>query len=173
MRDRESHAEAGDSASAPPTPRPRKSWRDRIMHASFVLTRPMTLGVRGVALDGEGRVLLVKHGYTPGWHFPGGGVEPGETCEQALLREMEEEASVALEPPLRLHGLFHNSHVSPRDHVAVYVARRFRVLGERAPDREILAARFFALEALPEDATRATRARLAEILEGRPLSPTW
>ena len=140
---------------------------------SFVLTRPMTLGVRGVALDGEGRVLLVKHGYTPGWHFPGGGVEPGETCEQAVAREIEEEACVTVEPPLALHGLFHNSRVSRRDHVAVYVARRFRVVGERRPDREIVAARFFPLDALPEDTTRATRARLAEILDGRPLSSTW
>jgi ADP-ribose pyrophosphatase YjhB (NUDIX family) len=156
------------------TPRPsRKRLRDRVMHVAFLLTRPMTLGVRGVAFDAENRVLLVKHGYTPGWHFPGGGVEPGETCEHALAREMEEEACVVLEPPLRLHGLFHNVNMSPRDHVAVYVARQFRVTGERQPDGEILAARFFALDALPEETTRATRARLAEILDGRPLSPTW
>lgn len=149
-----------------------KRWRDRLMHAAFLVMRPMTLGVRGVALD-EGRVLLVKHGYLPGWHFPGGGVEPGETCEQALLREMQEEACLVVEGPLQLHGLFQNINMSRRDHVAVYVARRFRVIGERMPDREILAARFFALDALPEDATRATRARLAEILGRAPLSPTW
>jgi ADP-ribose pyrophosphatase YjhB (NUDIX family) len=161
------------TAPAAVSPRPRKRWRDRIMHASFLLLRPMTLGVRGVAFDEEGRVLLVKHGYTPGWHFPGGGVERGETCEQALTREMAEEACVALEPPLQLHGLFHNINMSPRDHVAVYVARRFRVTGERKPDGEILAARFFTPEALPEDTTRGTRARLAEILGRHPLSPTW
>jgi ADP-ribose pyrophosphatase YjhB (NUDIX family) len=150
-----------------------KRLRDRLMHASFLLMRPMTLGVRGVALDEAGRVLLVKHGYIAGWHFPGGGVEPGETCEHALAREMEEEACLVVEPPLQLHGLFHNANMSPRDHVAVYVARRFRITGERKPDREIVAARFFALDALPGDATRATRARLAEILGGGPLSPTW
>jgi len=149
-----------------------KRWRDRIMHAAFLALRPMTLGVRGVALD-EGRVLLVKHGYLPGWHFPGGGVEAGESCEQALLREMEEEACLVVEGPLQLHGLFQNIHMTRRDHVAVYVARRFRLTGERKPDREIVAARFFPLDALPEDATRATRARLAEILGAAPLSPTW
>jgi ADP-ribose pyrophosphatase YjhB (NUDIX family) len=38
----------------------------------------MTLGVRGVATDGEGRVLLVKHTYViAGWWLPGGGVEQG------------------------------------------------------------------------------------------------
>jgi ADP-ribose pyrophosphatase YjhB (NUDIX family) len=150
-----------------------RSLKQRLMFGYFLLTRPMTLGVRGVAFDADNRVLLVKHSYVPGWHFPGGGVEPGETCEKSLAREMEEEACVTVDGPMTLHGLFHNVNQSPRDHVAVYVTRRFRVLGERAPDREILAARFFALDALPEDATRATRARLAEILEGRPLSPTW
>ena len=149
-----------------------KRWRDRIMHTAFLVMRPMTLGVRGVALD-EGRVLLVKHSYLPGWHFPGGGVEPGETCEQALAREMEEEACLVMEGPLHLHGLFQNINMSRRDHVAVYVARRFRITGERKPDREIVAARFFPLDALPEDATWATRARLAEILGSAPLSPTW
>jgi ADP-ribose pyrophosphatase YjhB (NUDIX family) len=156
-----------------PVPKRRKRWRDRIMHGLFVLMRPMTLGVRGVAFDAEGRVLLVKHSYTPGWHFPGGGVEPGETCEHALAREMAEEACVELEPPLRLHGLFHNVNTSRRDHVAVYVVPAFRVTGERKPDREIVAARFFALDALPDGTTRATQARLAEILDGRALSPTW
>ena len=156
-----------------PRPRGAKRLRDRVMHAAFLLMRPMTLGVRGVALDAENRVLLVRHGYTPGWHFPGGGVEPGETCEHALAREMAEEACVVVEPPLRLHGLFQNINMSRRDHVAVYVVRRFRVTGERKPDREIQEARFFALDALPPDATRATRARLAEILDAAPLSPTW
>jgi ADP-ribose pyrophosphatase YjhB (NUDIX family) len=156
-----------------PLAQKRKRWRDRLMHAGFLLLRPMTLGVRGVAFDADGRVMLVKHGYIAGWHLPGGGVERGETCEQALTREMAEEACLALEPPLALHGLFHNINMSPRDHVAVYVARNFRVSGQRLPDGEIQAAQFFAPDALPPDATRATRARLAEILEGRPLSPTW
>ena len=143
------------------------------MHGAFLLLRPMTLGVRGIAIDGDGRVLLVKHGYIKGWHFPGGGVERGETCEQALAREMAEEACLKVVPPMQLHGLFHNINMSPRDHVAVYVTRTFRVTGVRQPDREILEARFFAPDALPQDATRATRARLSEILHGHPLSPTW
>jgi ADP-ribose pyrophosphatase YjhB (NUDIX family) len=157
--------------------RPRRSLSERItsrlMHLSFLATRPMTLGVRGIAVDAAGAVLLVKHSYVAGWHLPGGGVEAGETCETALARELQEEANVIVEAPAVLHGLFFNVHVSRRDHVAVYVVERFRVTGERAPDREILAARFFARDALPEDATRATRARLAEIFEGRPLSAIW
>ena len=79
------------------------------------MRRPMTLGVRAVVLDGAGAVLLVRHGYVSGWHFPGGGVEPGETCEQALTRELMEETRVAVEGPARLHGLvLQRPHFTPR-----------------------------------------------------------
>ncbi len=147
--------------------------RTRIAHFVFLLARPLTLGVRAVVIDESGRVLLVKHSYVAGWHFPGGGVEIGESCESALARELAEEANIVLEGPPRLHGLFFNAHVSRRDHVAVYLAPAFRSLGERAPDREILEAKFFARDALPPDVTRATRARLAEIFEAAPISPHW
>jgi len=135
--------------------------------------RPMTLGVRGAVIDDAGRVLLVRHGYVSGWHFPGGGVEAGETCSQALARELEEEARIALIGPPVLHGLFFNAKPSRRDHVAVYVIRNFVVIGERPPDREIKEARFFPRSALPEGATAGTRARLAEILDAAPIRDHW
>ena len=145
----------------------------RLAHLWFLLARPMTLGVRGLVLDDAGQVMLVKHGYAPGWQLPGGGVEVGETFAAALERELAEEANIVLEGPPTLHGLFLNRPISRRDHVAVYVVRRFRVSGERVPDREIVAARFFSVASLPPDATRGTRSRLAEVLEGAPISPLW
>ena len=151
----------------------RERLTTRLAHLSFLATRPMTLGVRGAVIDGEGRILLVKHSYVAGWHMPGGGVEAGETCESALRRELAEEANVVLEGSPALHGLFFNAHVSRRDHVAVYVVRRFRVTGERAPDREILEARFFPSDALPLDVTRGTRVRLSEIFDGQPIVALW
>lgn len=151
----------------------RERIRTRIAHGIFLLRRPMTFGVRAVVLDGGGRVLLVRHGYVSGWHFPGGGVEPGETCEQALKRELMEETRVAIEGPARLHGLFFNGRISRRDHVAVYVVDRFRVTGEKAPDREIEEARFFPLAALPDGITRGTRERIAEICQGSERRTWW
>jgi ADP-ribose pyrophosphatase YjhB (NUDIX family) len=151
----------------------RTRLRSRIAHLGFLMTRPMTLGVRGVVIDGDERVLLVRHGYVSGWYFPGGGVEVGETCADALARELEEEARVALRGPPVLHGLFFNAKPSRRDHVAVYVIRDFAVLGERAPDWEIEEARFFPLDALPAETTAGTRARLAEIFDSIPAHPLW
>jgi ADP-ribose pyrophosphatase YjhB (NUDIX family) len=147
--------------------------RSRIAHFAFLVKRPMTLGVRGVVVGDDESVLLVRHGYVPGWHFPGGGVEVGETFAHALGRELEEEACVRATAAPALHGLFFNGHVSRRDHVAVYVIRNFEVLGVRAPDHEIAEARFFPRRALPEGTSGGTRARLAEIFDGAPVSELW
>jgi ADP-ribose pyrophosphatase YjhB (NUDIX family) len=154
-----------------------KTMRERLVlrafHWWFVLSRPMTLGVRAIVLDADDRVLLVRHTYVPGWHFPGGGVERGETLLASLVRELAEEANIVMEEEPRLHGIFFNKAVSPRDHVAVYIVRRFRQSGQHIPDREIAEARFFARDALPEGAGRATRARLAEVLDGAASAPLW
>ncbi|WP_243371063.1 NUDIX domain-containing protein [Microvirga solisilvae] len=143
------------------------------LHTYWRFARGMTLGVRAVVLDSQNRVFLIRHTYVPGWHLPGGGVETGETAIDALTRELVEEACIVLDEPPALAGVFFNSRVSRRDHVLVYVARRFTVLAEKQPDREIAEAGFFPLDNLPEGTTAATRRRLAEILEGQAPSATW
>jgi ADP-ribose pyrophosphatase YjhB (NUDIX family) len=133
----------------------------------------MTLGVRGVVLDDRNQVLLIRHTYVPGWHLPGGGVETGETALDALGRELREEACITIDETPRLFGVFFNNRISRRDHVLVYVIRRFTVLEVKRPDREIAEAGFFPLDRLPDGTTVATRNRLAEILEEQPPSAKW
>lgn len=145
----------------------------RIFHAWFLLVRGMTLGVRAVVLDADNRVFLVRHSYVSGWYLPGGGVDLGETMEQAMRRELKEEGDIDLTADAELHGIFLNSHVSRRDHVAVYVVRQFRQDRPPEPNREIVECGFFAITALPEGTTPGTRQRIAEVLEGRPVITTW
>jgi ADP-ribose pyrophosphatase YjhB (NUDIX family) len=145
----------------------------RFFHTYFLLHRGMTLGVRAVVLDAENRVFLVKHSYVSGWHLPGGGVDIGETMEQAMRRELKEEGDIDLTGEAELHGIFLNSHVSRRDHVAVYVVRQFRQDRLPEPNHEIIECGFFAVTALPEETTPGTRLRIAEVLEGRAQIKTW
>ena len=145
----------------------------RVLHAYWRFARAMTLGVRALVLDEEGRVFLVKHSYVSGWHLPGGGVEAGETISEALARELQEEGNIEMTAPPQLHGLFFNDRDSRRDHVALFVVRAFRQLAAPVPGREIVGHGFFALDALPNDTTAATRARIIEVLGGAPVSERW
>jgi len=145
----------------------------RAFHFYWRFARGATLGAFGMVIDGQGRIFLVKHSYVAGWHLPGGGVETGETLKTALARELFEEGNITLTGQPVLHGVFFNNRVSRRDHVALYVVREFAQDAPPTPDREIIAHGFFAPDALPDDIGRATRARIAEVLDGVKVSEEW
>jgi ADP-ribose pyrophosphatase YjhB (NUDIX family) len=135
--------------------------------------RGLTLGAQGAVIDSEGRVLLVRHSYRPGWWFPGGGVEWGETLETALARELDEEVGVTLTGPPELHGVFSNFASFPGDHIAVFVVRDWQRRGDYRKRGEIAEADMFDRGSLPERLDLGTRARLAEIFDQAPLKALW
>jgi 8-oxo-dGTP pyrophosphatase MutT (NUDIX family) len=145
----------------------------RFLHAYWRYARGLTIGVRGLIFDGEGRVFLVKHSYISGWHLPGGGVEKGETLIAALDRELREEGNIEPTEPPVLHAVYFNRRISRRDHVALFIVRSFRQIAPPQPNREIIAHGFFAPKELPADTSRATRERIAEVLTGRAAAEIW
>ncbi|SFK23641.1 NUDIX hydrolase [Amycolatopsis sacchari] len=57
--------------------------------------------VGGILHDPDGRLLVIRRGHEPGrglWSLPGGRVEPGESDEQAVVREMREETGLEVRP---------------------------------------------------------------------------
>jgi len=145
----------------------------RLFHAWFLVSRPMTLGVRALAFDADGRILLVKHTYVPGWHLPGGGVDSGETVIDALAKELREEANAVIGDPPRLCSVHFNNRVTRRDHVVVYHCRNVRQTAPKSRDREIVAAEFFDLHALPDAITASSAARIRELDHGVVPDPFW
>jgi len=73
------------------------------------MAESIMIGVGAVIEDSAGRILLVKHrpergGYWQGkWICPGGKIEPGETIQEAIKREVEEETQLNIELVTPLH----------------------------------------------------------------------
>ncbi len=112
----------------------------------------ISVGVGAVILNDDGRILLVKHVPRRGdfwggqWMVPGGNLEPGETLEEGVIREVEEETNLKVEV-LR--------HVSTLDRIVregdevkihvVYVDFLARLVGgELRPGSDVGAARWFS-----------------------------
>ncbi len=144
-----------------------------LLRSYWRISRSMTLGVRGVAVNETGEVMLVRHGYVAGWHLPGGGVEHGQTAEQALAAELAEEAGLKINASPVLLGIYSHSPRFKHDHILLYRVPSWERCARRAHKSEIAECGFFSLRALPEGTTRATRARLAETFDGAPRSPMW
>lgn len=122
------------------------------------LARPITVGVRLLAVR-DGAVLLVKHTYQAEWYLPGGGVQRGETLEQAIRREAAEEVGATL-GDLRLLGVYTNFYEHKSDHVAVFVCDDVALTGQT--DREIERFAWFPLDDLPPDTSSGSRRRIAD-----------
>ena len=93
------------------------------------MPRPAVHVVAAVLRDGEGRVLIARR--PPGrelagrWEFPGGKVDPGESEQAALTRELREELGIEVEaarPFMRV------SHAWPdRDvELSLWIVERYR-----------------------------------------------
>jgi len=136
-------------------------------------TRALTLGAQGMVLAPDNRVLLIRHTYRPGWHFPGGGVERNETVDVSLRRELHEEAGIECTAPAELFGLFANFDAFPSDHIALFVVRAWQQPAVPPPNREIAEQRFVAPDDLPKGTVGAVRRRLEEVLGGAERIAHW
>lgn len=92
---------------------------------------PMLLVVAVALVDADGRVLIARRPagkFLAGlWEFPGGKVDPGETPEAALIRELREELAIDTEESCLAPFTF-ASHRYERFHLLMplYLCRRWQ-----------------------------------------------
>ncbi|MDE1183212.1 NUDIX domain-containing protein [Paraburkholderia sp.] len=110
--------------------------------------RPVTEVAVGVMVQPEGRYLLAQRPagkpYEGYWEFPGGKLEPGETVEAALARELHEELGIDVVTSERWRVLEHDY---PHAYVRLYFCKVTRWNGE-PHGRE---GQAFAWQSLPAD----------------------
>jgi 8-oxo-dGTP pyrophosphatase MutT (NUDIX family) len=127
----------------------------KMLTIGWFVRRPRTFGAHAVALTPEGRLILVRLWYAPGWRLPGGGRDPSESPAEAGLRELREEIGMTAHGDVRPAGEVDEQVDFKRDTSSIVVVRDV----EYRPRRwswEIEGVRDFALEELPDDVSPQT-----------------
>jgi ADP-ribose pyrophosphatase YjhB (NUDIX family) len=127
-------------------------------------------GVAAVILTADG-VLLQRRDDNGKWGLPGGAVEPGESVRAAVIREVQEETGLEVEP-IRIVGVYsdptnHQVVTYPDGNVIHYVSTVFHCTirgGALACGVESLELRYFQPDALPDDTLPISRIRIVDTL---------
>ncbi|WP_102344783.1 NUDIX hydrolase [Bacillus sp. Marseille-P3661] len=125
---------------------------------------PLILNSSGIIIKNDNNEILLQYRKdTHNWGLPGGYMEPGETYEETIIRELKEEMGIKV-GTLSLLKIFSGReffHKYPNgDQVysvmAIYVANE--IIGElKADQNEISEIKFFSLDALPKEMTATTQ----------------
>ncbi len=121
----------------------------------WLLSPKYSVGVTGLLLDDEGRVLLLRHTYrgSKPWGLPGGGLQPGETLEECLERELREETGMHVEVGELLWAASH-THRRLVDFIYRCTPLPGQSIKEFRPGAEVVEARYFAADSLPNGVSR-------------------
>lgn len=123
----------------------------------WLVTGPGRDGVHAVPLTPQGKVVLVRLTYAPGWRLPGGGRKRSETQEAGMLRELREEIGLVSHGAIERLDDIH-PHVVPGDRSAMFLVRD--VAYRPRQNLEVEEVREFDPADLPDDASRSTRETL-------------
>lgn len=125
----------------------------------WFIFRPATFGVKCIIRRGN-EILMIRNTYGKGWWtFPGGGIEKGESDEQAIRREIQEELGVGL-LNLKLVGKFLSTVEYKKDNVTVLSAE-VESVNFAIQEAEIQEVRWVSFDAPPTPMGRVAKQALS------------
>lgn len=122
-------------------------------------------------IERDGKVLLVRHSYVPGWLLPGGGVARGEAAEHTVIREMREEIGLVRCGTPELFGLYSRKAGWATNVIVLYRLRDAEFTF--VPNLEIREIQFADPENPPQGTPLSVATRLKEFAGLQPRSPFW
>lgn len=121
-----------------------------LLKLAWFVRRPRTFGAHALALTPEGKVILVRLRYAPGWRLPGGGRGKTEDPREAVLRELREEIGMTAHGDVQLAAELEERPDFKRDLASLLVVRDVRYRPRRW-SWEIEAIAEVPLDALPAE----------------------
>jgi len=128
-----------------------KQLRNKNLKANF------SIGIFGIIFNKDKKVLLAKRNDFPMWNLPGGGVETGETPEEALDREIREEIGAKVKNK-RFCGIYFKKGMDEVVFAYLVEVRPFNF----KPTDEASEIAYFAVDQLPENLPGAHTQRIKD-----------
>ena len=97
-----------------------------LLRLGWFIRRPRTFGAHALALTPEGKVILVRLRYAPGWRLPGGGRAEDEDPRDAVLRELREEIGMTGHGDVQLAAELEERPAFKHDLASLLVVRDVR-----------------------------------------------
>jgi 8-oxo-dGTP pyrophosphatase MutT (NUDIX family) len=143
--------------------------------SSFITLRalasPVSFGVCALVLDRDGRILLVRHTYQPGWMLPGGAARPAEPPSLAIMRELREEVGLTRAREPEFFSLYTRRAGWATNIIALYRVADAEIAFR--PNIEVAETVFASPDGLPEGTTAPTVRRIREHVDELPPAHYW
>jgi len=97
-----------------------------LLKLGWFIRRPRTFGAHALALTPEGKAILVRLRYAPGWRLPGGGRAEDEDPRDAVLRELREEIGMTGHGDVQLAAELEERPAFKHDLASLLVVRDVR-----------------------------------------------
>jgi 8-oxo-dGTP pyrophosphatase MutT (NUDIX family) len=134
-------------------------WFQALRRSVWFFTEPRTVGVHGIPITSDGKIVLVKLSYAHGWRLPGGGQRAGEDPAIAMLRELREEIGLTGHGSVELVTGFSHRPDHRRGEASLFVVRGVHYRPRWS--LEVSKVGEFHLDALPADTAKITHRLLA------------